>query len=173
MDSIKTINNNKALKDGEQFVLKVTGYCARKAIADDYTSNSFYTSPGGYNVCIEVNPNGCGRGTGTHVSVYVNLLEGSYDATLSWPFVGTVTITLLNQLSDENHHTTTVEYKTIDNGHVGKSVGYSKFILHAALAHNPVKNTQYLMNDTLYFRVSVKETTHKPWLTCTDISKTY
>ncbi len=179
MDSIKTINNNKTLKDGEQFVFKVTEYSARKAIAGEYFSDSFYTSPGGYNMWIRLYPNGSGSGTGTHVSVYAKLLEGSYDASLSWPFVGSVTFTLLNQLSDENHHTMTVEFKTINNfktivnSHVGQSLGYNKFILQSALAHNPVKNTQYLMNDTLYFRVSVKETTHKPWLMCTDISKTY
>ncbi len=173
MDSIKTINNNKTLKDGEQFVFKVTGYSVRKSIADDCTSDTFYTSPGGYNMCIRIYPNGSGRGTGTHVSVYAKLLEGSCDANLSWPFLGTVTFTLLNQLSDENHHTMTVEFETIDNSHVGQSLGYSTFLLQSALAHNPVKNTQYLMNDTLYFRVSVKETTHKPWLMCTDISKTY
>ncbi len=52
MDSIKTINNNKALKDGEQFVFKVTGYSAKKAIAGEYTSDTFYTSPGGYSMCM-------------------------------------------------------------------------------------------------------------------------
>ncbi len=173
MDSIKTINNNKALKDGEQLVFKVTEYSARKAIANQYFSESFYTSPGGYNMWIRMYLNGDGSCTGTHVSVFAQLLEGSYDASLSWPFLGTVTFTLLNQLSDENHHTMTLEFETIDNSHVGKSFGYPKFILQSALAQNPANNTQYLMNDTLYFRVSVKETTHKPWLTCTDISKTY
>ncbi len=173
MDSIKTINNNKSLKDGEQFIFQVIGYSVRKVNAYIYISDSFYTSPGGYNMCIKIYPNGDGSGTGTHVSVYAKLLEGSYDASLSWPFSGTVTFTLLKQLSDENHHTMTLEYETIDNRHVGKSLGYPELILQSALAHNPAKNTQYLMNNTLYFRVSVKETTHKPWLMCTDISKTY
>ncbi len=169
MDSIKTINNNKSLKDGEQFVFKVTEYSARKAMADDCTSDTFYTSPGGYNMCIEVNPNGDGFGTGTHVSVYARLLEGSYDASLSWPFVGTVIFTLLNQLSDENHHTKTLEFKKTNNRNIGDEKGYPRFISQSALSHDPEKNTQYLKNDTLYFRVSVQVKDSKPWLTCTNI----
>ncbi len=167
MDSIKTINNNKTLKDGEQLVFEVTGYCARKATANDYTSNSFYTCPGGYNMCIEVYPNG--PGTGTHVSVYTRLIEGSYDDSLSWPFLGTVTFTLLNQLSDENHHTMTLEYKKNSKfGYAHRSYGCVKFIPQSALSHDPVRNTQYLKNDTLYFRVSVQVKDSKPWLTCTN-----
>ncbi len=169
MDSIKTINNNKTLKDGEQFVIKVTGYSARKDAKLSFYSNAHYTSPGGYNMCIRIYPNGSGRGTGTYVSVYAKLLEGSYDASLSWPFVGTVTITLLNQLSDENHYTKTLEYRKTDNCNIGDYRGNSLFIQHSALSHAPEKNTQYLKNDTLYFRVSVQVKDSKPWLTCTNI----
>jgi hypothetical protein len=38
--------------------------------------------------------------------------------------------------------------------------GCSGFIAHSKLAHDPLKNTKYLKDDTLYFRVS----DHKPWL---------
>ncbi len=169
MDSIKTINNNKTLKDGEQFIFKVTGYSARKDAKLSFYSNAHYTSPGGYNMCIRIYPNGSGHGTGTYVSVYAKLLEGSYDASLSWPFVGTVTITLLNQLSDGNHHTKTLVYKKTDNCNIGDYRGNSLFIQHSALSHAPEKNTQYLKNDTLYFRVSVQVKDSKSWLTCTNI----
>ncbi len=162
MDSIKTINNNKSLKDGEQIVIKVAGYSSRKATANIYDSDSFYTSPGGYNMCVRIYRNGYGHGTGTHMSVSAKLLKGSYDASLSWPFVGTVTFTLLNQLSDENHRTMTLECKKTNNRNIGDDRGYPRFISQSVLFQDPVKNTQYLKNDTLYFRVSVQVKDSKP-----------
>ena len=166
MDSTRTIKDNKTLKDGEPMVFKMTGYNARKATDSVFFSDSFYTSPGGYKMCIRVVPNGDGSGSGTHVSVYAKLLEGAYDASLSWPFMGTVTFTLLNQLADDNHHSHIFEFTTKYNANVGSNWGYGQFISHSALSHDPVKNTQYLKNDTLYFRVTVKANNHKPWLVC-------
>ena len=129
-------------------------------------SDYFYTSPGGYKMCIRVDADGVGSGSGTHVTVCAKLLEGAYDASLSWPFMGTVMFTLLNQLADNNHHSEIFEFTTGHNANVGISVGYVQFISHSALSHDPVKNTQYLKNNTLYFRVSVTVGNHKPWLVC-------
>ena len=166
MDSTRTIKDNKTLKDGEPMVFKVTGYNARKATDSIFFSDSFYTIPGGYKMCIRVDTDGNTSGCGTHVSVHAALLEGSYDVSLSWPFVGSVTFTLLNQLADDNHHIMTLEYETEYNANVGSYWG-KQFISHSALSHDPVKNTQYLKNDTLYFRVTVEVGDHKPWLVCT------
>ena len=167
MDSTRTIKDNKTLKDGEPMVFKMTGYNAKKATDNVFCSDSFYTSPGGYKMCIRVDANGAVSGSGTHVSVHTRLLEGAYDASLSWPFMGTVTFTLLNQLADDNHHSWTLEYKTGLNFIIGSNWGYDQFISHSALSHDPVKNTQYLKNNSLYFRVTVMVSNHKPWLVCT------
>ena len=167
MDFTRTIKDNKTLKDGEPMVFKMTGYNARKAAGDEFWSDSFYTSPGGYRMWIRVAANGAGSGSGTHVSVHTGLLEGAYDASLSWPFMGTVTFTLLNQLADDNHHSMTVEYETKYNANIGSNWGYEQFISLSALSHDPVKNTQYLKNDTLYFRLTVTVGSHKLWLVCT------
>ena len=166
MDSTITIKDNKTLKDGEPMVFKMTGYNARKATDSTFFSDSFYTSPGGYKMCILVYPNGGTTSDGTHVSVHVALLEGAYDASLSWPFMGTVTFMLLNQLADDNHHSHIFEFTTADNANVGSNWGYGHFISHSAISHDPVKNTQYLKNDALYFRVTVV-VGDKPWLVCT------
>ena len=37
---------------------------------------------------------------GTHVSVFACLMKGDNDDSLFWPFTGTVTIELLNQLEE-------------------------------------------------------------------------
>ena len=93
-------------------------------------------------------------------------MKGKFDAFLKWPLVAKVTFTLLNQLEDKNHYTKTVPFNTVHNARVGKTLGNILYIPHSALTHDPVKNTEYLKDDTLYFRASVKVTDHKPWLEC-------
>ena len=94
--------------------------------------------------------------------MFASILKGEYDAKLKWPILGKMTFTLLNQLEDKNHHTYAMTLDTADNTIVGGTIWrFAIFIPHSALAHDPVKNTQYLKNDTLYFRMEV-ETEHKP-----------
>ena len=124
-------------------------------------------------MCIEVYVNGAGDVKGTHVSVFTQLLEGRYDTKLHWPFLGTVTYELLNQLGDNCHYSMEVTHGASHNMMANSTgYGYYKFIPHCSLSHNPVINTQYLLDDTLYFRVSMKENNHKPWLVCTQPVKT-
>ena len=132
-----------------------------------FISSSFYTSPGGYHMNIEVDANGYGDGKGTHVAIYAPILKGEYDTELSWPFVGKVTFTLFNQLEDNNHKTNITTLNLADNARVGDNWGFTAFIRHSDLGYNSVKNTQYLKDDSLYFSVSVKVSDHKPWLECT------
>ncbi len=134
---------------------------------------SFFTSASGYKLCIRVYANGQGVSKGTHVSVYACLLKGDNDDSLSWPFTGTVTVELLNQLEDKNHHKETFTFpadlatsQRVVDGEAGLGRGYCKFIFHADLAHNPLTNTQYLKDDTLIFRVSAEAPDYKPWLEC-------
>ena len=102
-------------------------------------------------------------------------MSGEYDNILEWPFQGEVTIELLNQLEDENHHKLVVCFnestpQMYTNKVVGKRYGrgwgYLQYISHSQLGYNSTLNCQYLKDDTLYFRVSVKVTSKqsKPWL---------
>ena len=143
---------------------RLSEYQKKKEANERFQFSPFYTHPNGYHMALRVDANGEGAGKGTHVSVYAPILEGEYDAKLKWPFLGKVTFTLLNQLEDKNHHTKVMTMDTADNTIVGGATstwGYAYFIPHSALAHDLVKNTQYLKNDTLYFRMEV-ETEHKP-----------
>ena len=102
-----------------------------------------------------------------HVSVFSQLVCGPYDDNLTWPFLGTVTVELLNQLADANHHSMVIPFLTIHKTRIGSTWGYDKFFSHDELFHDSSSNTQYLMNDSLYFRVTVEVDNHKPWLDCT------
>lgn len=41
--------------------------------------------------------NGNGAGEGSHLSIYIKILPGEYDALLRWPFAHTVSFTLYDQ----------------------------------------------------------------------------
>ena len=162
------LEQHETLSDGEAVVFQVSGYARKKEKNEIFCSKSLYTHPGGYRMLSSLYPNGNGEGKNTHVSIYTKLVEGCYDNKLHWPFLGTVTVELLNQLGDDNHHKMVTVYNADNDMIVGSTVGNPKFLPHSSLGHNPATNTQYLLDDTLYFRVSVKVDNHKPWLVCTD-----
>lgn len=143
----------KVLKDGVSFTFKVRKFAQKKAGKEVFRCSSFYTGPKGYHMDISVYPGGEFCDEGTHVSIYARLLDGENDAQLKWPFVGKVNITLLNQLS-RKHFKLTMNIISEDNlrarGH-----GYPKFISHSELACTGNTHTQYLKDDTLFFRVTV------------------
>ena len=128
-------------------------------------------------MCIRINANGFGDGAGTHVSVFAYLMKGKNDNNLPWPFTGEVTITLLNQLEDENHHTHTLSFspgmdtesnRRVVEGERSLGFGYSAYIAYDQLDFDATKNRQYLKDDSLYFKIEVQTTkAMKPWLTCT------
>ena len=163
--SMKQQREEDAHRNGASLTFELTGFSKKKDDNDRFKSSTFYSSPKGYHMRIEVDVNGYGMRKGTHISAYVHILEGKYDDKINWPFVGKVTCEILNQLEDKNHNTRILHIDKEDNTLVGMCWGYD--IPHAELSHNPVKNTQYLKDDTLYFRVSVDIPDHKPWLECT------
>jgi len=152
---LDTVNLHEAqlnrLVNKEAVTFQLPGYARKKKANNTFHSKPFYSHPGGYKMCINVDANGYGNGQGTHVSVFTKILEGCYNNQLRWPFVGTVTYELLNQLGDDNHHSIVHTFNASHDMRVGST------------------NTQYLLDDTLYFRVSVEVDSYKPWLLCTDL----
>ena len=158
----------KILRNGApaaSLTFALTGFTKKKDDNDQFNSPTFYSSPKGYHMVINVYANGHGTGIGTHLSAFVNIMEGKYDDKINWPFIGKVTCELLNQLEDRNHEIIIIKMNKEDDTVVGSCWGND--IAHSKLSHDPVKNTQYLKDDTLYFRVSVDMPDHKPWLECT------
>ena len=153
--------------------IRMIDYLKHKSDKDQFYSPPFYNSYNGYKMCLRVDPNGWGEAEGTHVSVGVYLMKGDNDDSLSWPFTGTVTFELLNQLEDKNHHQATTTFpadckssrRVVDGERPLLGYGRSQFISQANLAHKPLTNIQYLKDDTLVFKiVSVQVPDHKPWL---------
>ena len=137
-------------------VFKMPEFSQHKSSKQAWYSPPFYTHPGGYKVCIRVDANGDGD---TRVSVYVYLMKGKNDNNLPWPFRGDITITLLNQLEDENHRTCTISFPQ-DMEASGETAGFPGFISHDKLGYDSVMNCQFLKEDCLHFRIEVKASTN-------------
>ena len=64
----------------------------------------FYTekaeSYGSYKLRVKVFPNGDHSGKNTHLSVFIFVMRGKYDAILPWPFKNEVKFTLIDQQED-------------------------------------------------------------------------
>lgn len=63
----------------------------------ELVSPTWYTSQFGYKLQASLFLNGNGTGEGTHLSLYIKLLPGEYDALLKWPFSHSVAFTLFDQ----------------------------------------------------------------------------
>ena len=143
--------------------LIMSEYQKHKMDNDAWFSPPFYSGPGGYKMCLCVSANGVGLGAGTHVSVYVHLMKGEYDDRLVWPFQGSVTIQLVNQIKDQDHQQIAVPFddatsdellrSRVTTGITGKGLGRSQFVSHCTLGlTTPMKH--YLKSDCLKFRVT-------------------
>lgn len=47
---------------------------------------AFYTAKYGYKLCLRLYLNGDGTGKRTHLSLFIVIMKGEYDALLPWPF---------------------------------------------------------------------------------------
>lgn len=65
-------------------------------------SAPFYTSRHGYKMCLRLYLDGDGTGKGTHLSFFLTLMKGEYDALLPWPFRQTISLVLLDQNRKKN-----------------------------------------------------------------------
>ena len=143
--------------------LTMTNFEQHKIDSDHWFSPPFYTHPQGYKMYFGVVANGSSAGKGTHVSVFAFLMRGDFDDHLKWPFRGSVTVAMLNQLEDDSHTTYTIRFtNTTDNKMISgvtdgerapHGKGYSTFIAHTELDYNPAKSCQYLKYDCLHFRI--------------------
>ncbi|KAH3794923.1 hypothetical protein DPMN_148463 [Dreissena polymorpha] len=98
----KLMDNNPLLSYNGVLIWKFTDFLRKQQEAQQggnvsHYSISFLTSQFGYKMCARLYPNGDGMGKGTHLSVYIALMKGEYDALQEWPFKQRVTFCLMNQ----------------------------------------------------------------------------
>ena len=136
--------------------ITLSDYQQAKARNSYIDSPPMYTHPGGYKFRLRLCPKGWCGGKGTHVSVSVYALKSDHDAELKFPVKFTITIQLLNQHRDQDHHTRDIQCE-VTREKIGSrlNIGYDwTLISHAALEWNRGKQTQYLKDDCLRFRIT-------------------
>lgn len=140
-------------------VFTIDNFATRKQNDEIWVSPPFYTHVAGYKMRMEVYPNGDGGGKGTHVSVFLFMMQGENDNYLPWPFPGAIiTILFLNQrgvmknmmLESFGHaaayltiQDTGLEFcKRVTNGTYGQGRGFWKVVPNSQIG-------RYVINDTL------------------------
>ena len=117
-------------------------------------SPHFYTHPNGYKMCLRIDANGSASGRGTHLSVFVCLMQGEFDDQLKWPFQENISIMLVNQEEDGDHvikrfYSGKAPSKCCERmmtkGPINNAWGTGQFLSHAEL------QPKYLKNDCIKF----------------------
>ncbi|XP_008053931.1 TNF receptor-associated factor 1 isoform X1 [Carlito syrichta] len=85
-------------------ITNVTRRCHESACGRTVSlfSPAFYTAKYGYKLCLRLYLNGDGTGKRTHLSLFIVIMRGEYDALLPWPFRNKVTFMLLDQNNREH-----------------------------------------------------------------------
>ncbi len=149
-----TKKSNISSQDHLPIELSLPNYEAVKTAHAARIGEPLYTHPGGYKFRVDLWANGKGVGVNTHISVTVQSLEGENNANLLFPAKFSITLELLNQYSDYNHHVKEIEcfYREESyNMEIGRDL---KFIPKENIYWNAEKRTQYVLNDVLRFRLT-------------------
>ncbi|KAG8014918.1 TNF receptor-associated factor 5 [Nibea albiflora] len=125
------------------------------------SSVPFHSGRCGYKMAAKVYLNGDGEGRGTHLSLYVVLMPGDFDALLPWPFRQTVSLSVLDQSGAANHRTLSFKPDPMSKSFQRPgaesvsniAVGFSCFIPLNKL--EAPHNATYVSDDTLFVKVKV------------------
>ncbi|XP_001948355.1 TNF receptor-associated factor 4 [Acyrthosiphon pisum] len=164
--SMKKVINNLAVNQSGTLIWKITDVLEKleegrhKLCGDglELISSPFYTSQFGYKLQASVFLNGNGSGENTHVSVYIKILPGEFDALLKWSFSHSVAFTLFDQSekpcnivesfvpdpSWENFQRPSTQPDSL-------GFGFPKFVSHETL----LKKRQFIKDDTIFLRIKV------------------
>ncbi|XP_029014083.1 TNF receptor-associated factor 5 [Betta splendens] len=125
-----------------------------RGLAPCLTSAPFHTGCCGYKLAAKAYLNGDGAGRGTHLSLYVLLLPGDFDALLPWPFRQTVCLSVLDQSGAGNHRSLSFRPDPASKSFQqpaadsNVAVGFSSFL--------PLQpGAAFLKDDTLFVKVKV------------------
>jgi len=123
-------------------------------------SAPFYTSQYGYKLQASLFFNGNGSGEGSHVSIYIKILPGEYDALLKWPFSHTVSFTLYDQATNPDKACNIVEsfipdpswenFQRPSRAPDALGFGFPRFV-----SHDMLKKRHFIKDDVLFLKVRV------------------
>ena len=161
VERVDALEKDMHSKEGcESFTWRIDGFSEvlRKAKSGQETfieSSPFYRS--GYKFKIGICPNGVDFGKNTHLSVYLLIMKGEYDATLTWPFDKKFTFTLIDQQENEHNRKNIVTFPTTDpkNSSSARPVKEENpgWGFHVFVSHEQLQKRRYIVDDTIFVQV--------------------
>jgi len=142
--------------------------------ADQVKSPSFYTSAYGYRLRASLFPSGTGSGEDTHLSIYIRVVAGDYDALLDWPFRLPMSVILCDQDAQRRQHIVesfvpsatgcrqfqrpptrdSTSRDSLDSGGgSGVGFGYPRFV-----SLDQLRAGTYVRDDTIFVKFKVDQT---------------
>lgn len=134
-----------------------------------WLSPPFYTHNRGYKFCLVVHCNGNVKGHSKWLSIFAYLVKGENDNRLNWPFTGSFTVQLHNQVNAGFHITKTIQLNDetdptgecrsrVTDGYFGKeSHGYWNFVTQKVLFPSSLNalstSSRYVVNDSIEISV--------------------
>lgn len=124
-------------------------------------SDTFYESEYGYNLQVELNPNGCSGADGEVyrdcLGIFVRICPGEYDSALDWPFQKRITFTLIdlrNRAYDVREHIENFESPSFQRPYYevpNSGYGFPRFV-----NHGKVKRGNYIYDNMMFIEVQIE-----------------
>jgi len=164
-DTQEKLDTTRKLVDTRVFIWKINNFSSILREAKDgkrpiFESAPFYTDKTenyGYKLKVNVYPNGSGLGKNTHLSVFIFVMKGEYDAILHWPFEMKVKFTIIDQQEDPAENVTQQFVPDITLSNFARPVnaqnmgrGFDKFI-----SHEKLHSRRYVVDDVLFLQVEI------------------
>ncbi|CAG9771399.1 unnamed protein product [Ceutorhynchus assimilis] len=163
--SLKSSISRLSLNYSGTLIWKISDFSSKIAEAKtkegmELVSPPFYTSQYGYKLQASLFPYGNGTGEKTHISVYIKILPGEYDALLRWPFAHSVSFTLFDQTTCPDQACNIIEsfipdptwknFQRPSREPDSLGFGFPKFVSHEML-----KKRYFMREDVMFIRVKV------------------
>ena len=144
------------------FTWKITSYgeALRKAKSGEeirLKSFTFYSC--GYKCKLVLLPNGNGEGKNTHLSLFLVIMKGEYDAMLTWPFHKKVTMMLIDQQKKAKDRenialsfitTGFPEFYEKPVNDKNDATGSGQFV-----SHEKLQERRYIVDDTIFIQIRI------------------
>ena len=123
-----------------------------------FYSDPFYTGYHGYKLCLEARPD---DKHGGYLGVYLRVMRGDYDYSLTWPSLFEFTVTLIDQQPGGHHIASRIQNLTANAETIRKcllrptgikngGIGWDTFISHQDLV-----SRSYIVNDSLLLEIQI------------------
>ena len=97
----RSIPQTASLKRGPSndtyYIFKISEVAQHRENESPIFTDAVYNYSQERMMAIRIYPKGLGSGKGTHVALFIHMIQGDYDSFIVWPFSGTITVSVLDQ----------------------------------------------------------------------------